>query len=353
MSKLDALGWQPFFADQLSANADLHPARIVVEHRSNYRIRDEHGESSARLAGRLRHQAEHRGDLPAVGDWVLVDRPEHDGEAIIHAVLNRKTKFSRKAAGVETVEQIVAANIDYVWIVSSLDRDFSVRRIERYMTLVWESGAAPIIVLTKADLCPSVDQHLAELDAIAIGTPIHVTSSLTHDGVSELYGYFHANATIALLGSSGVGKSTLINLLVGEDQQATADVRGDGKGRHTTTTRQLIVRPDGGVIIDTPGMREIQLWDVAEGLQATFRDIDDIAHQCRYANCSHQHEPDCAVQAAVQQGDIDAARLESFQKLQKELAYLERKQDVRAQHAEKQKFKAIMKSLKHHPKYKR
>jgi ribosome biogenesis GTPase len=255
-------------------------------------------------------------------------------------------------AGDRTEEQIVAANVDYVWIVSALDRDFNLRRIERYLTLAWESGAVPIIVLNKADIAADVQSCRRDVESISPGIPVHAISCLTGEGLNELQGYLQNHATVALLGSSGVGKSTLINALAGTSLQQTGQLRGDGKGRHTTTGRQLIRLPGGGLIVDTPGMRELQLWDAQAGLADTFNDIDQMAAACRFSDCRHSGEPGCAVTAAVEQGLIPPERLSSYQKLQRELAHLDRKQDARARLEEKHRSRSIAKTLRHHPKYK-
>jgi ribosome biogenesis GTPase len=225
--------------------------------------------------------------------------------------------------------------------------------MERYLTLAWASGANPVIVLTKSDLCGSIDHFISEIETIAVGTSVHCTSSLTGAGLGELQAYFRNHATVALLGSSGVGKSALINALAGSTLQRTGEVREDGKGRHTTTYRQLIRLPNGGLIIDTPGMRELQLWEGQQGLTDVFCEIDELAKSCRFSDCRHAGEPGCAVVDAVTHGTLPECRLQSYQKLQRELAHLERKQNARAQHDEKQRIKNIMKSLRHHPKYKR
>ena len=287
-----------------------------------------------------------------VGDWVVVTAPNAAAEATILRVLPRKSHFSRKVTGDRSEEQVVAANVDTVWIVSSLDRDFSLRRIERYLTLAWESGANPVVVLTKSDLGDAADRHTLEVESIAIGTSVHTTSTLTGEGIDEFRVYLSRYATVALLGSSGVGKSTLINALAGSEVRETAAVRRDGKGRHTTTHRQLLRRPCGGLVIDTPGMRELQLWDSQAGLADTFCDIDELKTECRFSDCRHASEPGCAVAAAVTQGLLSQDRLQSYQKLQRELAFLERKQDARAQAAEKRRIKSIMKGLRGHRKYK-
>ena len=353
MTELITFGWTDYFARHFIEGNDFTPARVIAEHRSGYQVQTDKSECPARISGRLRHQSASQAELPAVGDWVVAQVPVENAEATIHRVLPRKSKFSRKVAGERTEEQVVAANVDTVWIVSSLDQDFSLRRIERYLTLAWESGANPVIVLTKSDLSDDADRRTLEVESISIGTRVHSTSSVTRDGLSDLRAYFCNHATVALLGSSGVGKSTLINALAGASLQQTAEVREDGKGRHTTTHRQLLRMPSGGLIIDTPGMRELQLWESPTGLADTFGDIDEFAKDCRFSDCRHAGEPGCAVVDAVRGGQLAEDRLQSYQKLQRELAHLERKQDARAQLNEKQRIKSIMKSLRHHPKYRR
>ena len=352
MTALVELGWTDFFARNLVAGTEHVPARVIAEHRSGYQVQTADLVCAARISGRLRHTTSRQAELPAVGDWVLAETD--GGEATIHHVLPRKSRFSRKVAGKRTEEQIVAANVDNVWIVCALDNDFNLRRIERYLTVAWESGAAPVIVLTKSDLSDAAEQCTDEVESMAIGTPVHTTSSLTRDGLSALQVYFRNHATVALMGSSGVGKSTLINALAGSTLQATSEVRGDGKGRHTTTHRELICLPTGGLIIDTPGMRELQLWECQTDLGVTFGDVNELASGCRFTDCRHIDEPGCAVLDAVAQGHLEENRLQSYQKLQRELAYPERKQDARAGLEEKKRIKSQMKSMKkHHPKYNR
>jgi ribosome biogenesis GTPase len=335
MSLLVDYGWRDCFARHFVDGAGYEPARVVAEHRTGYQVQTDSAECFARSSGKLRHEAGSQADLPAVGDWVVLQRSADDVKALIHRVLPRKSKFSRKTAGERTDEQVVAANADSVWIVSSLDQDFSLRRIERYLTLAWESGASPAIVLTKADLCSDVVHYVSQVEAIAVALPVHVTSSVTQEGLGELAGYFAEHSTVALLGSSGVGKSALINALAGAEIQQTGGLRHDGTGRHTTTHRQLLPLPCGGLVIDTPGMRELQLWDGRESLSDVFAEIDDLAKGCRFSDCRHAGEPGCAVADAMANGLLPESRLQSYQKLQRELAHLERKQDARAQLQEK------------------
>lgn len=354
MADLADLGWSEFFARQFDPGEGLSPARVVAEHRTIFRVAGEAGEFNAAVSGRLRHEADSRADLPAVGDWVLVERPVVGSTAAIHRVLERKSKFSRKAAGDRADEQIVAANVDVVWIVTALDQDFSLRRIERYLALALTSGAAPAVVLNKSDLCEDVNARRLQVEAIASGAPVHATNAITGAGLDDLLSDLANHATVALLGSSGVGKSTLVNRLAGMEVQRTSAIREtDGKGRHTTTYRQLIRLPDGGLIVDAPGMRELQLWDAEEGVQDTFGDIEQLAGKCRFSDCRHEGEPGCAVTAAVQRGELAADRVASYQKLNWELDYLERKQDARAQLEEKRRARVIAKSVRKHPKYDR
>jgi ribosome biogenesis GTPase len=326
---LDSIGWTPALEDQFAPHAadGLEPARVAVEHRGAYVLYTARGEAQAELAGRLRHAAE-RGELPAVGDWVAVTPTD---PAIVQAVLPRKTKFSRLAASDHggTVEQVVAANVDVVFLVAGLDGDLNARRLERYLALGWESGAEPVVVLTKADLCTDVEAAVLEVELTAIGVPVHVVSNLTGEGIEELAPYFAAGRTVAALGSSGVGKSSLVNRLAGEELMATGDLRADGRGRHTSSNRQLLRLPGGGLYLDTPGMRELRLWESEEGLAQTFDDVAAAAGRCRFADCSHDREPDCGVRTALADGTLAHERYESWRKLQGELRHLAFKQDAR------------------------
>lgn len=362
VQSLISLGWNSFFASNFTSYVTEGYAigRVAIEHRAAYVLYSEWGELTAEVTGRFRHRATGLQDFPAVGDWVVI-RPtleagQSPSRATIHAVLPRQSKFSRKVAGSQTEEQVIAANVDTVLLVSGLDRNFNLRRLERYLLLAWESGTNPVIVLNKADLCADVEQRIAEVESIAPGVPIHVLSALHQQGIDTLQPYLQPGQTLALLGSSGVGKSTLTNQLIGRSVQMVQAVRqGDDQGRHTTTHRELLLLPGGSLLIDTPGMRELQIWTGAEStsdtsLQSTFADIEALATQCHFRNCQHQQEPGCAVQEAIEQGKLDASRWFNYQKLDRELNYLSRKQDQRAQLAEKAKWKKIHKAMRHNPK---
>ncbi|MGH2754456.1 MAG: ribosome small subunit-dependent GTPase A [Actinomycetota bacterium] len=346
-SALERYGWNTHHQRNFDAIAtpEDRAGRVAVEHRGAYILYTADGEMNAEITGKMRHAAAGRGDLPAVGDWIAY-RSAQGGGAMIHAVLPRVSKFSRSLAGDETVEQIVAANVDMIFLASALDQDMNVRRTERYLTMAWESGAIPVIVLTKSDLCENLPFAFEEFAQIAPGVSIHAVSSIEGDGLDELTPYLSGNKTIAILGSSGVGKSTLINRLVGQDLLAVRDIREDGKGRHTTTHRQLVPLPGGGLIIDTPGMRELQLWDADEGIDRAFDDIASLAEGCRFRDCAHETEPGCAVLAAIGSGALEQTRLDSYRKLLRELAALERKRDKRLASAEARKWKLLNKDAR-------
>jgi ribosome biogenesis GTPase len=345
LALLAQLGWTPAFEEQFVPFAadGLEPARVAVEHRDAYVVYTARGERPAELSGRLRHAAAERGDLPAVGDWVATTATD---PALVQAVLPRRSKFSRMAATDhgQTVEQVVAANVDVVLLTAGLDGDFNARRLERYLALGWESGATPVVVLTKLDLCDDPESALLEVGPVAIGVPVHAVSNVTGEGIAELAGYFTEGRTVAALGSSGVGKSSLVNRLAGEELMATGDLRADGRGRHTTTNRQLLVLPGGGLFLDTPGMRELRLWESEEGLASTFDDVAAAAANCRFADCSHEREPDCGVQASLADGSLDRERYVSWRKLQNELRHLAIKQDARLRSEARKEWRRFARS---------
>jgi ribosome biogenesis GTPase / thiamine phosphate phosphatase len=306
--------------------------RVVAQHRDRYVVRDESGtDRDAVLSGRLRHEVTTGEDLPAVGDWVIVSGAgDEDGVFQIRSLMPRRGAFRRKAAGDTTDVQIVAANVDLAIIATALPGDVNLRRIERYLTLAWESGAVPLVILTKADLVDDPELAIADVHTVAPGVDVLAISTLTGEGVDELRSRLQPGTTAVLIGSSGVGKSTLVNALLGEDRLRTGAVRDDGAGRHTTTHRELLELPGGASLIDTPGMRELQLWSSAEGFDAAFDDITALATECRFRDCVHDSEPGCAVRGAVELGALEESRLTSWHDLRRELAYLDRKQDAAA-----------------------
>jgi ribosome biogenesis GTPase len=357
MTALQELGWNESIAQAYAPWMDkrhVSPGRVLIGFNYIYRVFIEGGEIDAVLAGRFKHRASSRGELPAVGEWVVVrKKPDEDRGAIV-AVLPRRSHFSRRMAGQVTDEQVVAANVDVVFVVMSMDADFSVRRLERYLLMTRDSGAEPVVLLTKPDLSDDVRGHVADVVAAAGTTPVHVLSPKHNEGLDQVAQYLTPGRSGALLGSSGVGKSTIINRLAGSDVQRTRDVReSDSKGRHTTSHRELVRLPDGGLLIDTPGMRELQLWDAGEAVSETFEEIEELGASCHFTDCRHRDEPRCAVKAAVDDGRIPAARLDSYLKLQDELSFLARQQDERAQIEEKRRGRIGAKALRAHVKSKR
>lgn len=313
---LNALGWCERHRAEFAAHAaeGLLAGRVVGEHRSHYRVATETAELTAGATGRVRNTAAQRSDLPGVGDFVGVRLAVGDGASTIEVVLPRTTALIRKASG-ERQPQLLAANVDVVFIVTAADSDLNLPRIERYLALVRESGAAPVIVLNKADLAEDVDETIREIAAIAPGAPVHAISARGREGIEALEQYFARSETVGFIGSSGVGKSTLTNEMLGRAAQATQEVRAhDSRGRHTTTHRQLFLRSQGGSIIDTPGMRGLELWNAAENAGNDFDDIEGLATGCKFRNCRHDSEPECAVRAAVGRGDLEAKRLASYVK---------------------------------------
>lgn len=351
--ELTSLGWSDTFAHSFAPYAaqGYSVGRIAVVHRSQYHLYTEQGDMTATLTGKFRHQTQNPADFPSVGDWVVLQAQPETNQTLIEAVLPRKSQFSRQAAGTRTAAQVVAANIDTLFLVSGLDQDFNLRRIERYLVMAWESGAEPVIVLNKADLCEDLDQKRMAVEAIAFGVPIILLSALQQTNLEALATYLKPGKTIALLGSSGVGKSTLVNQLMGTNVQTTQAVRADDShGRHTTTSRTMLRLPTGTLLIDTPGMRELQLWLADDSLDETFTDIETLAQQCRFRDCQHQSEPGCAIQAALATGELSVKRLSNYQKLQKEQAYLHRRQEHQAN--SKARWKAITKTIRQQQKRK-
>jgi ribosome biogenesis GTPase len=345
---LSRLGWGPELEQEFEqyAATGLVPGRVAVQHRGAYDVYTDQGEVRAGLPGRLLHDAGDTADLPAVGDWVALDPPAA-GQSTIRAVLPRRTAFVRTMASDQhrlSEQQVVAANVDVVFLVSALADDYNLRRLERYLVLAWESGAEPVVVLTKSDLCDDVDGAVTEVESIAIGVPVHAVSNVTGEGVDELRPYFTGNRTVAALGSSGVGKSTLINSLSGHEVMATGALRRDGRGRHTTTRRELLPVPGGGFFLDTPGMRELQLAEGTGGIEEAFDDVIELFDRCRFSDCAHETEPGCAVQEALGDGRLESQRWKSYCKLQRELAALELKLDARAKSEARKKWRRFSKA---------
>jgi ribosome biogenesis GTPase len=348
MPALEDLGWNSRLAAAFAPHAasGLRPARVSLEHTHIYRVLSDEGEALARVSGRLRHHAAARAEFPAVGDWVGIDNAHEDGMVRIRVVLPRASRFSRRAAGDRTEEQVVAANIDTVFLVAGLDADFNPRRIERYLLVAGESGATPVVVLNKADLVSDPDLYVDQVRSLAPTAAIHAVSCSHPASLNVLHAYLDRGRTAALLGSSGVGKSTIVNRLVGYDLLATREVRvADSRGRHTSTSRQMVLLPQHGILIDTPGMRELQLWETGDAAADTFSEIHSLADGCRFRDCGHESEPGCAVIGAVERGELSALRLESYRKLKREQAHQHRMQDQRAQQDGKRRTKALTKLL--------
>ena len=343
---LHRLGWQACFAEAFRPHgaAGFVPGRVAEEHRDRYAVVCAAGERTAEVTGRLRYAAASRLDFPAVGDWVALQE-NGDTLAVIHAVLPRRTLLLRKAAGEVTEAQVVAANLDLLFIVTDVDKDFNPRRLERYLTLARESGVRPLIVLNKADLNVRAADLVREVETVAGGASVLSVSAMDGNGFVELAAQIGEGTTVALIGSSGVGKSTIINRLLGEERLKTSGVRdSDGRGRHTTSWRELLLLPSGGLVIDTPGMREVQLWADEESLDASFHDIEEIAAECRFTDCKHQSEPACAVRRALEDGTLPAERYESYRKLRREIRFLEMRQDVRVRLEEQARWKRLQRA---------
>ncbi len=319
-NKLSRIGFSDSFAREAATYESLYPGRVITQSQNIYRVATEKADLLAEITGKLRYTAMENADLPAVGDFVMLDRlDDSTGHAIIHYVLKRKSLFERKAAGERTEAQVIAANIDKVFICMALNNDYNLRRLERYLAIAWASGALPVVVLTKADLCIDPAEKMAEVSALAAGADVLLSSGLSESGYLPVLDYIAAGETVAFIGSSGVGKSTLINRLLGEEVIATKEIRKDDKGRHTTSRRELFLTPSGAIVIDTPGMRELGL--ESADLAKTFFDLEQLMSKCRFNDCTHTNEPGCAVLKAIDAGELDPGRLESYRKLEKEARY--------------------------------
>jgi len=338
---LKKLGWNAFFREHFRDHVGLYePARVSTVYKNGYNVYTKDGEFRARISGNL-HQKE---DLPAVGDWVAISK-DKIGTATIHAILPRKSKFSRKEAGKVTEEQVIVTNVDTIFIVTSLNRDFNLRRIERYLAIAKESETDAVVILSKSDLSKDVDEKINEVLEIAPGINVIAISATRNEGIEQLSPYLKDGKTVALLGSSGVGKSTLINSLEGYPRQNIGKIREkDSRGRHVTTERELIMLERGGLIIDNPGMRELQLWDAGEGMLDLFRDVIELENQCKFSDCLHETEPGCAVKKAINDGSLSKKRLKSYRKLQKEMQAVERKKTPKL--AGKKRWKKMGKMAK-------
>lgn len=354
---LRALGWNAFFQDHWNVRSrdGLHPARVVEEQKQAYRIVSEPGELSAEVTGRLRHSAPDRSRFPAVGDWVAAQIVEGGQKALIHEVLPRRTRIARKVAGdrsrpghTQSGEQILVANVDVVLIVMALNVNVSARLAERFLGTVRGGGAEPVMVLSKADLCPRPQEIADRVAAIAGSARVHTLSGMSGEGLEQLAPYIGFGQTVVLMGASGVGKSTIINRLLNSDVQLTREIReGDGRGRHTTTYRRMFLMPTGGVLIDTPGIRELHLWDTG-GVEDAFGEIGQLAAECRFRDCQHDREPGCAVQQAIAAGDLDAERLGNYNQLRRELRHLETRRDLAARSEQRRRWKQVAKAIRRH-----
>lgn len=348
--QLQQWGWDARLAALFAPHSgSLQPGRVLSEHRGGYVVATGQTEIEAGVSGRYRHEAASAEEFPAVGDWVALEVADNGESGVIQALIPRRTRFLRQGRGDGLTAQVVAANVDTVLLVAGLDHDFNLRRIERYVTLAWSSGADPVIVLNKADLCDDVPGRMADVASVAPGVPVRVLSALARTGLDSLTPLLEAGKTIALIGSSGVGKSTIVNALLGWDRQSTGAVReGDQRGRHTTTMRELVVTPSGALLLDSPGMRSVGMWEAEEGLAEAFADVEAFASQCKFTDCSHGSEPGCAVRAAIDDGTLPASRFESQQKLTRELAALESRRDAAARAVSRRRHRILSQSVRNH-----
>ncbi|HJS72982.1 MAG TPA: ribosome small subunit-dependent GTPase A [Vicinamibacteria bacterium] len=349
---LENYGWDESYARDFAALGEpgLEPARVVMAAGGAYRLARAAGEASATLSGRFRHRIAASDGYPTVGDWVAID----EASLRIEGLLPRRTKLSRKASGRKTEEQVVAANVDVVFAAMGLDTNFSPRRLERFLTTVWESGASPVVLLTKLDLCADVEARQREIADVTVGVEVILSSAVDGRGIDQMRGRLLPAKTSVLVGSSGVGKSTIINRLLGRAAQKTRDViDDDAKGRHTTSHRELFVLPGGALLIDNPGVREIQLFGAEDSLEQTFADVASLSARCRFSDCTHRSEPSCAVLEAVAEGALSEERLESYRALERELQYLRTRQDQSAQRAQKQKWRAIHREMRRSGRHRR
>lgn len=337
---LKQLGLNDVMLCEAAMYPDLYVGRVTSQHKELYKVLCEKGELLAEVSGKLRFETKGLSDYPAVGDFVMIDRDDNmNGNAVIRHRLSRKSAFVRKSAGKSGDEQIVASNIDVVFICMSLNRDFNLRRLERYLAISWDSGATPVVVLTKADLCDDIDKMTDEVETVAVGADIVVTSSISEDGYLTVMNYIKKEQTIAFIGSSGVGKSTLINRLIGEGKLETRGIRNDDKGRHTTTSRELIMLDNGSMVIDTPGMRELGI--ESADVSKAFADVDELALKCKFNDCTHTSEPGCKVSEAIKNGVLSPERLRSYNKLKKEAKY----EELNSKQIEAEKIKEMFSSF--------